>query len=314
MMRNLAILATCVFLLSGCQQQEPPSAFGTLERDAILYRATSNEPIAEIAVQKGQQVAQGVFLMRFDDVQQRLKIAQLEAELAQKKASDALMQKGARAEHFISAQARIDGVQAKLKEVGLSLKRTKTLKQQRNIAEGELERVQAEYQVTQAELIQAQQQLAELVQGSRPEELEQSAQGVLAAEARLQQEQQRLQDLSLYAQNTGMIETLPWQRGERVPVGAVVLKQTLAQQPYARIYLPERMLSQWQVGQNIGVWVDGVSGSIAGTIRFISPTPAFTPHFALHQNERARLVYLTEIALPDSTRLPSGTPVRVELP
>ncbi|OPX54871.1 hypothetical protein BTE48_12105 [Oceanospirillum multiglobuliferum] len=313
-MRKLAVLATCVFLLAGCQQQEPPSAFGTLERDAILYRATSSEPIVEIAVKKGQQVAEGALLLRFDEVQQRLMIAQLEAELAQKKASDALMQKGARTERFIAAQARIDGVQAKLKEIGLSLKRAKTLEKQRNIAEGELERVQAEYQVTQAELVQAQQQLAELVHGNQPEELEQSAQGVLAAQARLQQAQQRLLDLSLYAQNAGMIEALPWQQGERVPVGAVVLKQTLAQQPYARIYLPERMLSQWQVGQNIGVWVDGASAVIPGKIRFISPTPAFTPHFALHQNERTRLVYLTEIALPDSTRLPSGTPVRVELP
>lgn len=313
-MRILILLLIGTLFLSGCQQQEPPSAFGTLERDAQLYRATSSDPIIEIAVQKGQQVMQGALLMRFDDVSQRLKVAQLEAELAQKKASDALLQQGARMERRIAAQARIDGAQAKLKELGLSLKRANTLKQQRNIAEGELARIEAAYQVTQAELIQAQQQLAELVHGSRPEELEQSAQGVIAAQARLQQEQRRLQDLSVYAQSAGMIEAVPWQLGERVPVGAVVLKQTLARQPYARIYLPERMLSQWQVGQKVAVWVDGASDSIVGIIRFINPTPAFTPHFALHQNERARLVYLTEISLPDSTVLPSGTPVRVILP
>jgi HlyD family secretion protein len=51
------------------------------------------------------------------------------------------------------------------------------------------------------------------------------------------------------------------------------------------------------------------------TIRHIRPQPAFTPFYALNERDRARLMYLTELTLPDSyADLPTGMNVEVMLP
>jgi len=50
-------------------------------------------------------------------------------------------------------------------------------------------------------------------------------------------------------------------------------------------------------------------------LQWISTQPAFTPYYALNQQERARLMFLAKVQLPDSeAALPNGIPVQVELP
>jgi HlyD family secretion protein len=50
-------------------------------------------------------------------------------------------------------------------------------------------------------------------------------------------------------------------------------------------------------------------------VRWISSEPSFTPYYALNQSDRARLMYVAEIQLPDSAaNLPNGVPAQVVLP
>jgi HlyD family secretion protein len=52
-----------------------------------------------------------------------------------------------------------------------------------------------------------------------------------------------------------------------------------------------------------------------GVVRFVSADAAFTPYYALTQEDRSRLSYLAEIDLPDDAArdIPSGVPVQVSL-
>ena len=69
------------------------------------------------------------------------------------------------------------------------------------------------------------------------------------------------------------------------------------------------------MGDELIVRVDGLDQPIKGNLRWIATDPAFTPYYALNQEERARLMYLAEVQLPDSqAHLPSGVPAQVELP
>ena len=70
-----------------------------------------------------------------------------------------------------------------------------------------------------------------------------------------------------------------------------------------------------KIGDKLTVQVDGLDQSLEGKVRWISTEPAFTPYYALNQAERANLMYLAEIMLPDTAiDLPNGIPAQVLLP
>jgi HlyD family secretion protein len=85
--------------------------------------------------------------------------------------------------------------------------------------------------------------------------------------------------------------------------------------PYARVYVPEPYRVKINKGDTLKVHVDGLDRTFEGTVRWISSDPAFTPYYALNASDRARLMYLAEVELPDgAAELPNGVPAQVEMP
>mgnify|MGYP000518509431 FL=1 len=85
--------------------------------------------------------------------------------------------------------------------------------------------------------------------------------------------------------------------------------------PFARVYVPEPYRVKINIDDSLWVYVDGIDEPIEGRVTWIANEPAFTPYYALNQEERARLMYLAEVQLPDSAAaLPSGVPAQVEMP
>ena len=108
---------------------------------------------------------------------------------------------------------------------------------------------------------------------------------------------------------------MPWNLGERVTLGSPVAVVLAGETPFARVYIPEPYRISVKIGDQLTVKVDGLAQSLEGKVRWISSEPAFTPYYALNQAERANLMYLAEIILPDSAiDLPNGIPAQVILP
>jgi HlyD family secretion protein len=86
--------------------------------------------------------------------------------------------------------------------------------------------------------------------------------------------------------------------------------------PYARVYVPEDRRSRFTSGTHVAVRVDGVAQTLAGVVRYVSAEAAFTPYYALTQEDRTQLSYLAEIDItdPSARELPSGIPVQVAMP
>jgi HlyD family secretion protein len=85
--------------------------------------------------------------------------------------------------------------------------------------------------------------------------------------------------------------------------------------PYARVSGPEPLRTQFLPGTRTRVRVDGRDGDLSGVVRFVSAEAAFTPYYALTQEDRSRLSYLAEIDLEEgaAANVPTGMPVQVEL-
>ncbi len=311
-MRNLVLLSFCT-ALAACQPQEPPSAFGTLERERVLLTAPATELILTQSALEGSTVKAGQVLLQLDPRLQQLKVDKANAEVQRAQAALDLLLQGNRAEQIAAAAARLE--QAKLKRADSERQRNRAsqLRQQRLIAQAELDAAELSSQVARAQFADAAQQLQELQAGSRPEQVSQARFALESAQQSLNVELKLLADLTLVASRDGVLEDLPYHIGERVPQGAVLAVIAADSAPYARVYLPETALAQFKPGQQVRVYADGQTAFFAGTVRKIATEASFTPYFALHQAERAQLMYVTEISFNADVTLPTGLPVQLPL-
>jgi len=301
-------------LLSACDNTKTGIALGTLERERIAHTATVSEVIIALPVSAGSQVTKGTVLVKLDDTIQKAQVAKAKAQMQQAKANLEKVHNGARTEEVAAASAQVAGAKAALVKSEANYQRAKTLIKKELASQATLDNALASRDENNAKLDSAQEKLLQLINGARIEDL-QIADAILAtAIAVLESEKKKLSDLTITAKRNGLLDNLPWNLGERVTQGSPVAIVLAGNAPFARVYVPEPYRVKVKVDDKLSVHIDGLTAPITGTVRWISAEPAFTPYYALNQAERANLMYLAEIQLPDSaSELPMGVPAQVSL-
>ncbi len=309
----LLLLSTAA--LVGCLDTDSGIALGTLERDRVAHTATVNEVITDLPMAQGTFVTKGTVLVRMDDRLQRAKVDKAKAEAARAQAQLDKLRKGAREEEIAAAKARVAGARAELVEAEKTFARNQDLIKGDAVSQARLDLALATRDAASASLRSAEEQLRELINGTREEDLRMAESELNAAKAVLASEEKFLSDLTIVASRDGVLDNLPWNLGERVTIGSPVAVLLAGESPYARVYVPEPYRLQIQEGDVLKVRVDGRSETMDGAVRWISSEPAFTPYYALNQEDRSHLMYLAEIQLPASAAdLPNGVPAQVEKP
>ncbi len=300
-------------LLAACGDGKVTEALGTLERDRIILKATDNEIIVAQPVPEGTMVSEGTLLVQLDDSRQKAVVARAQAETGRAAAQLEELRNGARPEDIAAASARVSGARASLVEAEANYRRAVSLVKQKLAARAELDRSLAQRDEAEANLESANEELLRLTNGTRQEQLDAAAAALQAAEAQLALEQHRLEELSVAATRDAYLDSLPWNVGERVNIGATLAIMLADDKPFARVYVPEPWRARLHVGDEYPVRVDGIDASLPGRLRWIANEPAFTPYYALNASDRARLVYLAEFDLLEGHDLPTGVPVQVIL-
>lgn len=314
-MKRVLSLSIFILLLSGCSQENSSQALGTLERDRITFSATSSEIIRQLPVKEGSAVHIGDVLVQLDSASQQAMLAQAIAQQAKASAYLAKLTNGERPEDIAVAQARISRATAQLTEAEKNFRRVAELVSKRLISQSEKDSALSVRDSAQAELDSAREEFAKLTAGARIEDIEQAKAELSAAKANVALQQQKLSEFTIVATRNGILDNLPYNLGERVSVGSIVAVVQADNVPYARVYVPERFRARFTPGQSVVVHVDGIDSTYQGTVRWVANEPSFTPYYALTENERARLMYLAEVDLPDSAQsMPSGIPAQVDLP
>jgi HlyD family secretion protein len=312
---TLVILIFTLIFLNACDNNKPGLALGTLERERIAHTATVSEVITALPVKAGSQVSKGTILVKLDDTIQKALLAKAQAQMQQAKANLEKVHKGAREEEVAAASAQVAGAKAALVKSEANYQRAKILIKKELASQATLDNALASRDENAAKLHNAQEKLLQLINGARIEDL-QIAEAILATTiAVVDSEKKKLNDLTITAKRDGLLDNLPWNLGERVTQGSPVAIILAGTAPFARIYVPEPYRVKIKVADKLTVHIDGLVTPIIGTVRWISSEPAFTPYFALNQEERANLMYLAEVQLPDSAAdLPMGVPAQVQMP
>jgi HlyD family secretion protein len=302
-------------LLQSCDGRDAEVALGVLMRERVVLTATANAIITELPVSEGSTVATGDVLVQLEDAVQRANLELARARLSEAEADLERVQSGARDQEVAIAEARVRGARAVYEEAETTLERDRRLLESGTITQARLDQGIARRGSALAELTSAEQELAEIREGARDEDIRIAEAHVAAALAQVTAERTRLEDLTIRASRDGILDSLPWNLGERVPLGSPVAVLLTGDRPHARIYIPEPARVGLGVGDPVSVRIDGTEAVFEGSLRWVSNEPAFTPYFALNQGQRSRLVYLAEVALPtEAAGLPIGVPVTATLP
>ncbi len=308
-MKYLTLLVLSIPLLA-CEEVEPVTV-GLLESERIEIIAEVAEPIVRIHVTEGQRVQTGDLLLSQDKARVNARKADATAVIAGLQAQLEEQLAGPRREVIEAAEAALEAARVQVAINELELSRLEQLGAAVATQES-IDLASSRVNASRANQNQAAARLRELEAGTREESIEQTRQQLLSANARLELVLIDEARLDSHAPLAAVIDSLPYEVGERPQAGSVLAVLLSGEQPYARVYVPESLRVNIRPGDSASVYVDGIASPFAGTVRRIASEATFTPYFSLTERDRGRLSYLAEITLQtDADRLPDGVPVEV---
>lgn len=316
------------FLLAAvsCGEQEPV-ALGTLEWDRIALPAPVAEKIVNIRVREGQRVVPGQILLELDPQTTSAQLRAAEAEVARQVASLEELNDGPRQEEIARASASLDAARAEARDRQADFRRLQALGEKNYASRSDIDAAQASAESAEAQVRVAQEQLLELQRGTRIEEIQQGQAALAQARAQAQAQRALLEKLTVRAPQPGIVDSIPFKLGDEAPLGASLVIMLTGETPYARVYVPQPMRLQVEVGGEAQVYLEGIKpgrikngndvadsvGPYPGTVRMVRNEPSFTPYYALTGDDATRLSYIAEIQLEaDAARLPAGLPLKAE--
>lgn len=356
MIRRIVILlilsaALLAALWLAQQRHEPGMISGSIEADEIRVGSRVGGRVSRVTVEEGNAVKAGDMLVElepFDLLQRR---AEAEAIVAARRAEHARLTAGFRPEESAQAKARVDRLQAqlnlllagprkeeiaaaeaqlKLAEAQLELaqsefERTKSLFEREIVSREDFDRAQSQLRVAretvqsrqeevnqlregtrEEEIEQARAQLEEArqawqlqVRGFRVEEIEQAEAQVAAAEAQLRAIEQQIAELTIEAPVDGTIEAIELQAGDLVAANAPVISILDPSRLWVRAYIPEDMLGV-RLGDPVSITVDSFPGErFAARVTFISRQAEFLPGNVQTPEDRSKQVFRAKIMLEE---------------
>ncbi|MDB4966724.1 MAG: hypothetical protein JWN44_2413 [Myxococcales bacterium] len=233
---------------------------------------------------------------------------------------------GARKEQVLAAQARLQAQEVAAQKAELDVNRYRQLFARGAAARAELDNAETALRSQVATRDMIKQQLDELTNGARREEVQQAvaradearasqrliqagsrvedikaAQGqVEAAKGRLDQIATMVDELVVKAPRDARIESLDLRPGDIVMPNATLATLLEDDQLYVRIYVPETHIGHIKIGQEVPITVDSFPGKkFKGVVEHINHVGEFSPRNLQTADERADQVFSTRIGIKD---------------
>lgn len=140
---------------------------------------------------------------------------------------------------------------------------------------------------------------------------------ITAANARLAQAQAavdlaKLQQsyATVTAPHDGTVLSVTTNAGQNAAPGRTLITLTDPADLFARVYVPETQVGNVKVGQTVNVTTDSSTKTFQGTVTFVSSQSEFTPNNVATKDQRVKLVYEVRVSVKDDTgTLTAGMPV-----
>ena len=311
-MRRVALVAVAALALGGCEKSDPNVWQGYVEGEYVMLASPYAGQLQKLFVRRGDQVEAGkpVFGLEQEaerqartEAEQRLKGAQ--ARLENLRAARRAPELEALREQVNQAKAAEDFSRTQLLREEDLMKKGYTTRPKLDEARAAHLRDVARVKETEAALRGA------LMPLGRDAEREGAEAEMAAAKAALAQAAWRLEQKSVAAPVTGLVQDTFYVEGEWVAAGRPVASLLPPGNVKARFYVPEAAVSSMTIGKSVEIRCDGCSVHDA-TVSYVSSQAEYTPPVLYSKESRAKLVFLVEARLPKAELRP-GQPIDVRL-
>ena len=324
-----AVIAALAVGAAGCHKNEDvrPRASGYVEATEVRVAAQVGGRVLEMYVAEGDRVAAGDLIARIDTADAILAVARLQAERDQAEAQWRLAQAGARSEDIRQARAQADSSEADVHAAAVEQQAADADVQRFEalLASNAGSRQQSDDAVTRRDVAvarvsaarerarAAQEGVARLRAGSRPQEIAAARARVAAVDAQIASLRKTIADAEVKAPVAGLVTSKLIDGGETIAPGTPLVVVTDLEHAWANLYVDEPFVPQLKIGQTLTVTTDG-GQTLPGTITFISPKAEFTPRNVQTADERSKLVYRVKVTVDNRDGvLKPGMPVEGEL-
>jgi len=305
-----------LFLLFGCEKAADSAWQGYVEGEYVLLASPYAGQLQKLHVRRGEAVEKGKPVFALEQESERAARAEAEQRLRSAQARVENLAQGRRAPEVEALRAELRQAQAALDLSQITAAREETLvkieatsRARYDDARGALERDKARVAAAEAQLRAAQQPLG------RDAERKAAEAEVAAGRAAVAQAAWRLDQKSVTAPVTGLVQDTFFVEGEWVPAGRPVASLLPPGNVKVRFYIPETRLGSVSPGNDVEIRCDGCPAPVAAKISFISSQAEYTPPVLYSRESRGKLVFLVEghPTPADGARLRPGQPVEVRL-
>jgi multidrug resistance efflux pump len=275
---------------------------GTIEAHSVSLGSHQGGRVASILVTEGDVVTAGQALAIFEtgDLEAQQHSAQGQVDLAD--AALRKLEKGVRREQIAASRSRVEGAEVALTEATTRARRAQSLFDAGAAPQADLDSVNAARDSADATLAAARHQLEELHNGAVIEDIDAARAQLAVANAKLEQVQVAIAELTVKAPRAGRIESVTVRPGDILPPNATTATLVEDDQLYVRIYVPETQLGHVSVGATVPVSVDSFpERTFAGRVDHVNSVGEFSPRNLQTADERADQVFGTRITLLEGT-------------
>lgn len=332
---------------------KPLVASGTVEAHDLRVGSKVGGRLEKVLVREGDAVEAGQLLVTFEDKELKAnldashanleklehgyrpeEIQQVKDQAAQAEDDYLLRMRGYRQEEIEMARADLDRAQADALRAQRTWERTGDLanegvlsKQQRDDAEGA-------YKSAMGTLHNAEQKLAEMQRGYRPEEVAsaehnyqyataralQYARGsrkedIDQARAQYEYDEARYRECRVVAPSAAVVEVMDVRPGDLVAPNTPIITLLERDQLYIRIYVPETEIGHVRIGQQAEIKLDALPGvAFQGIVEQINQQAEFLPRNVQTPEERVHQMIGVKIRIQDPQgRIRAGMAADVKL-
>ena len=283
---------------------------GYIEGNLVFMAPEEGGRIERLAVEAGDEVAEGQLLFALDASVQEARRNEAEARYRQAEAQVANLRAALqRPEQVAVLRAQEERARASLDLSRSEYERQQTLFQRGISAKARLDQAEAALERDKAALDEAVRQIQAAQLSGRSGEIAAAEAAMRAAEAMLRQTETHVAKRRVVAPAAARVQDIYFRAGEVVNAGQPVLALLPPQNLRVRFYVPEPLLSTLSLGDIVHVACDSCEG-LRARISFMSSEAEFTPPVIFSEQERAKLVFRVEARPLDADmRLPIGLPV-----
>lgn len=308
---TLAALAATLVTLSACGERDKPLAYGYVEGEFRHVAPFEPGPIADLNVVEGQIVTAGSVLFTLDSAREKAALHEAEARLASAEARFDDAAAGGRAPEIEAARELLSQAQAAKSKADEDLDRGRALFDRGVIARARLDALTAEADAAAARVSEMRERLTLSQLPARENALRGLEADIQAAEAGVEAARRRLDDRTVRAPADGRVERILRRAGESAGPTAPVIRLLPEGALKVRFFVPENALNALPVGEVVAITCQGCPPGLVAEVTFRSNEAEFTPPVIYSNQERSRLVFLSEARLDLDVDLPVGLPVQV---